>query len=79
MLRTIATLQDNLTKDPTRQVLGTLTAIAKGTATENELPQKITPYARKKPLTSGYRGVAASGPWPLLSGPRHRGQAATAP
>ena len=46
--RTLATLQAHLTEDTTHQVLGTLAAIAKGTITEHELPQKgYTPRARK--------------------------------
>ena len=55
--RTLATLQAHLTKDLILQVLDTLTAIAKGTVTEHELPQRGYKL-RVRNRTSRYSGVS---------------------
>ena len=55
--RTLATLQAHLTKDITIQVLDTLTAIAKGTIIENDLPQRGCKL-RARNGTSRYSGAS---------------------
>ena len=55
--RTLATLQKHLTEGTILQVLDTLTAIAKGTITENKLPQRGYKL-RVRNRTSRYLGVS---------------------